>query len=103
MPASPVLLLALPLAALLLSGAHGVGNAATLADLLHSQVPESKEELSRLLVLKALSDLLKTEDQAIPDGPEVPSGEVDLMRRLVTPRERKAGCKNFFWKTFTSC
>ncbi|XP_051933367.1 somatostatin-1-like [Hippocampus zosterae] len=21
----------------------------------------------------------------------------------VGPRERKAGCKNFFWKTFTSC
>ncbi|KAL2301201.1 hypothetical protein Nmel_011762, partial [Mimus melanotis] len=21
----------------------------------------------------------------------------------LAPRERKAGCKNFFWKTFTSC
>nr|prf somatostatin 25 [Ovis aries] len=21
----------------------------------------------------------------------------------MAPRERKAGCKNFFWKTFTSC
>lgn len=29
----------------------------------------------------------------------------EMMRRQIplSQRERKAGCRNFFWKTFTSC
>ena len=33
------------------------------------------------------------------------SGIKAVMRRhlALSQRERKAGCRNFFWKTFTSC
>ncbi|XP_029373933.1 somatostatin 1, tandem duplicate 1 [Echeneis naucrates] len=62
-----------------------------------------------------LSDLLHMENEAL-EGENFPLTEgepedihVDLERAaagngpVFAPRERKAGCKNFFWKTFTSC
>ncbi|KAM9700025.1 LOW QUALITY PROTEIN: somatostatin-1-like [Menidia menidia] len=41
-------------------------------------------------------------------GGDPPGSRLELERAagggpLLAPRERKAGCKNFFWKTFTSC
>ncbi|XP_005808295.2 somatostatin [Xiphophorus maculatus] len=76
--------------------------------LLSSKQDASRSSLAELL----LSDLLQMENEALEeDG--FPEGEpedirVDLERAassgpLLAPRERKAGCKNFFWKTFTSC
>ncbi|PWA19345.1 hypothetical protein CCH79_00018343 [Gambusia affinis] len=75
-----------------------------------SSVPQdaSRSSLAELL----LSDLLQMENEALEeDGFGLPEGEpedirVDLERAassgpLLAPRERKAGCKNFFWKTFT--
>lgn len=71
----------------------------------------SRSSLADLL----LSDLLQVENEALEEE-NLPLGEgepedirVDLERAaaasrpLLAPRERKAGCKNFFWKTFTSC
>ncbi|XP_049582020.1 somatostatin-2 [Syngnathus scovelli] len=40
--------------------------------------------------------------EELPPVGRVGGGERDLPVPL-GPRERKAGCKNFFWKTFTSC
>lgn len=72
----------------------------------------SRAALAELL----LSDLLQVENEALEEENFLPvEGEpedvhVDLERAaatgsgpLLAPRERKAGCKNFFWKTFTSC
>ncbi|AWO99530.1 Preprosomatostatin I [Scophthalmus maximus] len=71
----------------------------------------SRSSLAELL----LSDLLQVENEALEEeNLRLADGEpedvhVDLERAaggagpLLAPRERKAGCKNFFWKTFTSC
>ncbi|XP_071780925.1 somatostatin 1, tandem duplicate 1 [Centroberyx gerrardi] len=69
----------------------------------------SKQDVSRYSLAELLSDLLQSENEALEE--DFPVGEpedvhVDLERAagpLLAPRERKAGCKNFFWKTFTSC
>uniref|UniRef100_A0A8D3A7U3 Somatostatin/Cortistatin C-terminal domain-containing protein n=1 Tax=Scophthalmus maximus TaxID=52904 RepID=A0A8D3A7U3_SCOMX len=46
-------------------------------------------------------------DQETPEleEEEEVGGSVEVMRRHLplSQRERKAGCRNFFWKTFTSC
>ncbi|RXM90491.1 Somatostatin-2 [Acipenser ruthenus] len=48
------------------------------------------------------SDLLKPENAILPA--EDSGIRRDATRQLPAPqRDRKAGCKNFFWKTFTSC
>ncbi|CAI5692518.1 speckle targeted PIP5K1A-regulated poly(A) polymerase [Sarotherodon galilaeus] len=75
----------------------------------------SKQDMSRSSLAELLlSDLLQVENEALEeenfplaDG-EPEDIRVDLERAagsgpLLAPRERKAGCKNFFWKTFTSC
>ncbi|XP_063762619.1 somatostatin 1, tandem duplicate 1 isoform X1 [Eleginops maclovinus] len=72
------------------------------------------QELSRASLAELLlSDLLQENEALEEDGFPAAAGEpenvrVDLERDaaagpLLSPRERKAGCKNFFWKTFTSC
>ncbi|XP_061733822.1 somatostatin 1, tandem duplicate 1 [Nerophis ophidion] len=74
----------------------------------------SKEDvLHASLVDLLLSDLLQTENEVVEDdsfaaGMDPGDVHVALERSasggpLLAPRERKAGCKNFFWKTFTSC
>ncbi|XP_068441310.1 somatostatin 1, tandem duplicate 1 [Clinocottus analis] len=82
--------------------------------LLHrSPVLGDRQEVSRAsLVELLLSDLLQLENEVLQeenfplaDG-EPQDVREDLERAagpLLAPRERKAGCKNFFWKTFTSC
>ncbi|XP_034002002.1 somatostatin 1, tandem duplicate 1 [Trematomus bernacchii] len=72
-----------------------------------------KQELSRASLAELLlSDLLQEnealEEDGFPAAGEPENIRLDLERAaaagpLLTPRERKAGCKNFFWKTFTSC
>ncbi|XP_029964170.1 somatostatin 1, tandem duplicate 1 [Salarias fasciatus] len=88
---------------------------AKLRLLLHRSPPSSKQDLSRSSLAELLlSDLLQVENEAVEEdgfGPGDGQPEdvhVDLERAagggpLLAPRERKAGCKNFFWKTFTSC
>lgn len=71
---------------------------------------DSRAALAQLL----LSDLLQEENEALLEGEagdldgEANDLHVNMERAaaagpLLGPRERKAGCKNFFWKTFTSC
>ncbi|XP_077421301.1 somatostatin-1-like [Vanacampus margaritifer] len=62
-------------------------------------------------VLLDLLQMAAEEDErgdGAEDGAELqPSAGVadpaGLQAAALGPRERKAGCKNFFWKTFTSC
>ncbi|XP_057895351.1 somatostatin-2-like [Melospiza melodia melodia] len=64
------------------------------------------------VILKMLAGLLDGVDAgseaALPDGEEEEGklqGERAALGRLaqLPQRDRKAPCKNFFWKTFTSC
>ncbi|CAJ1086214.1 somatostatin-1 isoform X1 [Xyrichtys novacula] len=58
------------------------------------------KDLAPFLLLKFMSGLMATRgDEMLPEQEEV-------LRRhlpLASYRERKAGCRHFFWKTFTSC
>ncbi|XP_020365362.1 somatostatin-1A-like [Rhincodon typus] len=73
--------------------------------------PRSKAELIKYNLVQLLAELANAENEVL-DGEDLPrmakqdEVRVDL-ERSANPnspqRERKAGCKNFFWKTFTSC
>ncbi|XP_006627411.3 somatostatin-1 [Lepisosteus oculatus] len=98
-----VLLVALSVS-VLLARVSGVPQRDRLADLLRAEVPEGKEDLSRMLLLKIFSDLLRAENEIPPGSAEDAGIRSDVPRQLpLAQRERKAGCRNFFWKTFTSC
>lgn len=69
------------------------------------------QELARNTLVELLSELTQVENEAIElddmsRGVEQEDVDLELERApgpVLAPRERKAGCKNFFWKTFTSC
>ncbi|KAG9269733.1 cortistatin [Astyanax mexicanus] len=80
--------------------------------------PAHTRELSKErkeLILKLVSGLLDGVDNSVLGGDLVPmEAEEPLESRLeeravynrlsqLPQRDRKAPCKNFFWKTFTSC
>ncbi|XP_064157534.1 somatostatin 1, tandem duplicate 1 [Anguilla rostrata] len=72
--------------------------------------PAGKQELARYTLAELLSELAQVENEALEsdDMSRAEQDEVHLeLERAagpaLAPRERKAGCKNFFWKTFTSC
>ncbi|KAJ7995421.1 hypothetical protein DPEC_G00244400 [Dallia pectoralis] len=71
--------------------------------------PAGKQELNRYTLAELLSELAQAENEAIESedlGVDQEDVRLELERAanpLLAPRERKAGCKNFFWKTFTSC
>ncbi|XP_061538245.1 somatostatin-1-like [Phycodurus eques] len=75
--------------------------------------PYKQDLLDSSLAEVVLWDLLQMENEATEDDEDERgqrrSGEAEErpgapgLAQLVGPRERKAGCKNFFWKTFTSC
>ncbi|XP_019358604.1 PREDICTED: somatostatin [Gavialis gangeticus] len=70
-------------------------------------------ELAKYFLAELLSEPSQTENEALePEdlsrGAEQDEVRLELERSAnsnpaLAPRERKAGCKNFFWKTFTSC
>ncbi|XP_031707367.1 somatostatin-1 [Anarrhichthys ocellatus] len=63
------------------------------------------KDLAYLLLLKFVSELTAARgDEMLPEL-ELEGAREEVMRRQLplTQRERKAGCRNFFWKTFTSC
>ncbi|XP_029530341.2 somatostatin-1 [Oncorhynchus nerka] len=78
-----------------------------LAELLRADTTKGNEDLSRTLLLKMMSDLMSTavgENELLPDLEEALGVREEVVRQLpLSHRERKAGCRNFFWKTFTSC
>ncbi|XP_038605401.1 somatostatin [Tachyglossus aculeatus] len=72
-----------------------------------------KQELAKYFLAELLSEPSQTENEALESEDLQQDAEQDDMRMelqrstnskpAMTPRERKAGCKTFFWKTFTSC
>ncbi|XP_048375116.1 somatostatin-2-like [Sphaerodactylus townsendi] len=79
-------------------------------------VQSSREQFKarRGLILKMLADLLDEVDMhhettTSLDSDDPLAGELEeehsILEQLsqATQRERKAPCKNFFWKTFTAC
>ncbi|KAL4631447.1 somatostatin-like [Arapaima gigas] len=98
-----VLLVALSTSVLL-----ATGNAAprddSLDDLLEMDKAEEHLDLSHTLLLKLFSDLMvKDGDKVIPVMKELGLRHEAVRQLPLSQRERKAGCRNFFWKTFTSC
>ncbi|XP_026710785.1 somatostatin [Athene cunicularia] len=79
----------------------------------HSILAESSAELAKYFLAELLSEPSQTENEALESedlsrGAEQDEVRLELERSAnsnpaLAPRERKAGCKNFFWKTFTSC
>ncbi|XP_059210807.1 somatostatin [Centropristis striata] len=66
------------------------------------------KDLAHLLLLKLVSEVIAARgDEMLPELEEEEEEGVreEVMRRHIplSQRERKAGCRNFFWKTFTSC
>ncbi|XP_043851193.1 somatostatin [Dromiciops gliroides] len=72
-----------------------------------------KQELAKYFLAELLAEPSQTENEALEpedlsNDPEQDEMRMELQRSAnsnpaMAPRERKAGCKNFFWKTFTSC
>ncbi|XP_078057650.1 somatostatin 1, tandem duplicate 1 [Mustelus asterias] len=67
-----------------------------------------KAELTKYSLAQLLSELENAENEALETDDLGERNEVRMeLERSINPnlanRERKAGCKNFFWKTFTSC
>ncbi|XP_009998766.1 PREDICTED: somatostatin [Chaetura pelagica] len=79
---------------------------------IESGVPAGSE-LAKYFLAELLSEPSQTENEALESedlsrGAEQDEVRLELERSAnsnpaLAPRERKAGCKNFFWKTFTSC
>uniref|UniRef100_A0A3Q1HAB3 Somatostatin/Cortistatin C-terminal domain-containing protein n=1 Tax=Acanthochromis polyacanthus TaxID=80966 RepID=A0A3Q1HAB3_9TELE len=69
-----------------------------------AQIMLKNEDLTRMLLLKFMSELVAARGDEMLRELEA-GGREEVMRRHVplSQRERKAGCRNFFWKTFTSC
>uniref|UniRef100_G1MZJ2 Somatostatin/Cortistatin C-terminal domain-containing protein n=1 Tax=Meleagris gallopavo TaxID=9103 RepID=G1MZJ2_MELGA len=71
------------------------------------QNSREQTKLRRDALLKMLAGLLESADGASPDLEE--EGKLEEERAALgrlaqlSQRDRKAPCKNFFWKTFTSC
>ncbi|XP_029310825.1 somatostatin-1A [Cottoperca gobio] len=63
------------------------------------------KDLAHLLLLKFVSELMAARGhETLPELGEEGVREEVMRRHLpLSQRERKAGCRNFFWKTFTSC
>ncbi|XP_066536925.1 somatostatin 1, tandem duplicate 1 [Hoplias malabaricus] len=101
--------LALLSVALALSCVSGAPSDAKLRQFLQRSLlgPSGKQDLARYTLAELLSELAQAENVALEleDEPrEDPRVELERsVGPVLAPRERKAGCKNFFWKTFTSC
>ncbi|XP_076145831.1 somatostatin [Alosa pseudoharengus] len=71
----------------------------------HGKDPDLSEDAAEMLRLRILADLMSEGEyeNLLPDrGPQ--GGRDQVLRQLPnSQRERKAGCRNFYWKTFTSC
>ncbi|XP_060887608.1 somatostatin-1A [Labrus mixtus] len=84
-------------------------SAAPHSDMLTETLREdlvNDKDLAPLLLLKLMSELMAARgDKMLPEPEEMLGVREEVMRRHLplSHRERKAGCRNFFWKTFTSC
>ncbi|CAL1590910.1 unnamed protein product [Knipowitschia caucasica] len=90
------------LALLLSSSLLGNVSTAPRGDLLRGELVKD-HNLAQLLMVQFLSEMME-----VDVGPRLEEQlgirETVMRRQLpLTQRERKAGCRSFFWKTFTSC
>ncbi|KAJ7313231.1 hypothetical protein JRQ81_004512 [Phrynocephalus forsythii] len=86
-----------PQLCLLLLAVNLIPGTTVPADPLEILVPERKDDASPgRLLLRAISGLPRPPPAAPHRSPQLP-----VLGK--PPRERKAGCKTFFWKTLTSC
>ncbi|NWH93917.1 SMS2 protein, partial [Aegithalos caudatus] len=73
------------------------------------QSTRERSTLRKDSILKMLAGLLDAgREETFPGVPEEEEGRLQEERAVARPaplsqRDRKAPCKNFFWKTFTSC
>ncbi|XP_042615600.1 somatostatin-1A [Cyprinus carpio] len=78
-----------------------------LLQLLRSEMDPKENELqdfSRLLLLKQLSESVAPEEKDALESIDDLEARNEVVRQIpLSQRERKAGCRNFYWKTFTSC
>ncbi|XP_061815304.1 somatostatin-1 [Nerophis lumbriciformis] len=81
-----------------------VGGADLLAETLEADMALDKA-LARSLLLRLVYQLASRRADTLPWLEGELGVKVGVMRRHLplSQRERKAGCRNFFWKTFTSC
>ncbi|XP_054656116.1 somatostatin-1 [Dunckerocampus dactyliophorus] len=97
-----MLLLVLLSGGLLVRVSGAPSGADLLAETLRADMALDKA-LARSLLMRLIYQLAARRADMLPEL----AGElgVRVMRRHlpVSQRERKAGCRNFFWKTFTSC
>ncbi|XP_012730200.2 somatostatin-1A [Fundulus heteroclitus] len=68
----------------------------------------SEKDLTDLLLLRFMSELMASGGEELHhelEEDEFGGGRERLTRRHIrfAHRARKAGCRNFFWKSFTSC
>uniref|UniRef100_A0A3B3S1F5 Somatostatin/Cortistatin C-terminal domain-containing protein n=1 Tax=Paramormyrops kingsleyae TaxID=1676925 RepID=A0A3B3S1F5_9TELE len=62
------------------------------------------QDLSHMLLLEILSSVMTQVDNEVMPGMKELEFQRKAVRQLpLSQRERKAGCRNFFWKTYTSC
>ncbi|TRY55507.1 hypothetical protein DNTS_014024 [Danionella cerebrum] len=62
------------------------------------------DDLSHLLLLQQLSESMAPAEKEALDSIDLNQVHNEVIRQIpVSQRERKAGCRNFYWKTFTSC
>uniref|UniRef100_A0A3P9D3N1 Somatostatin-1 n=3 Tax=Haplochromini TaxID=319058 RepID=A0A3P9D3N1_9CICH len=94
---SQVLLVALGLSVLLVR-VSTAPYSDMLTETLRADLTNDKD-LTHWLLLKFMAELMAAR------GDETRRGREEVTRRhlSLSQRERKAGCRNFFWKTFTSC
>ncbi|XP_048041746.1 somatostatin-1A isoform X1 [Megalobrama amblycephala] len=78
-----------------------------LLQLLQSEVEPKENELqdlSRLLLLKQLFESMAPEEKDALGSIDDVDVHNEVVRQIpLSQRERKVGCRNFYWKTFTSC
>lgn len=62
------------------------------------------QDLSRLLLLKQLFESMAPEKKDALESFDDVDVHNEVVRQIpLSQRERKVGCRNFYWKTFTSC
>ncbi|KAM7377292.1 hypothetical protein PAMA_013877 [Pampus argenteus] len=93
------------LLAALLVQVSGAPRRDMLTETLRSDLTKDKD-LAHLLLLKFVSETTAARvNEMLPELDEELGVRKEMMQRHLPPsqRDRKAGCRNFFWKTFTSC
>ncbi|RXN21464.1 somatostatin-1A-like protein [Labeo rohita] len=92
---------------LLLCSVRSAPRGDMLLQLLQSEVdPKDNDlqDLTRLLLLKQLSESVAPEEKDALENIDDLQVRNEVVRQIpLSQRERKAGCRNFYWKTFTSC